>query len=190
MAIKNLKLVTLSIVVALAVNNASHAGNEENGSYNAYAVKNLPTLDYWPAPENIPQESATTNISFGGFSYENKISSELSKADGNNDSENNLTFCDLLKTNNELDESELDFNYIMGLYLEFGRGNITVEKARDIAKTKVESLKSRVKEFQEKQQENMDKKGHQEVGNKEILEAVLLNMWDKIEQKISEELIC
>ena len=80
MAIKNLKLVTLSIVVALAVNNASHAGNEENGSYSAYAVKNLPTLDYWPAPGNIPQESATTNISFGGFSYENKFRIKQSRS--------------------------------------------------------------------------------------------------------------
>jgi hypothetical protein len=76
----------------------------------------------------------------------------------------------------------------MGLYLEFGRGNITIEKARDVANRKVELLKLRVKESQEKQQEKNDKKGYQGVGKKEILEAVLLKEWSRIKQRISEDI--
>ena len=161
MRIKNLKLVTLSIVAAFAVNNASYT-----------AARELPNLFSLPVQDS-------SRIS--------KAGSELSKKEGNNDS-GNSTVCDLLKTDNELDESELDFNYIMGLYLEFGRGNITIEKARDVANGKVELLKLRVKESQEKQQEKNDKKGYQGVGKKEILEAVLLKEWAKIKQRISEDI--
>jgi hypothetical protein len=161
MRIKNLKLVTLSIVAAFAVNNASYT-----------AARELPNLFSLPVQDS-------SRISKSGL--------ELSKKEGNNDSGNSV-FCDLLETDNELDESELDFNYIMGLYLEFGRGNITIEKARDVANRKVELLKLRVKESQEKQQEKNDKKGYQGVGKKEILEAVLLKEWSRIKQRISEDI--
>lgn len=161
MRIKNLKLVTLSIVAAFAVNNASYT-----------AARELPNLFSLPVQDS-------SRISKAGL--------ELSKKEGNNDS-GNSAFCDFLETDNELDESELDFNYIMGLYLEFGRGNITIEKARDVANGKVELLKLRVKESQEKQQEKNDKKGYQGVGKKEILEAVLLKEWAKIKQRISEDI--
>ena len=178
MTIKNIKAAALLVIALSAVNNTSNAAGGESASssginyHSPYTEKNAKKFSKvdWPDPSSLYLDGFTS-VNFGGV-----------------DLKSETKMYDMLKTNAELDKSELDFNYIMGLYLEFGRGNITIEKARDIAKTKVESLKSRVKEFQEKQQENKDKKGHQEVGNKEILEAVLLNMWDKIEQKISEDI--
>ncbi|MFK7761592.1 MAG: hypothetical protein AB8B46_05785 [Candidatus Midichloriaceae bacterium] len=178
MIIKNIKAAALLVIALSAVNNTSNAAGGESASssginhHSPYTEKNAKKFSKvdWPDPSSLYLDGFTS-VNFGGV-----------------DLKSETKMYDMLKTNAELDKSELDFNYIMGLYLEFGRGNITIEKARDVAKTKVELLKSRVKEFQEKQQENNDKKGYQEVGNKEILEAVMLNMWSKIEQKISEDI--
>lgn len=118
MRIKNSKLITLSIVAAFAVNNASYTAARE--------------LSFWP------------NVMTSETSSTNKTKSNKESKVGHPDSKDSTIkfggFCPQ-EAKWKLKKQALDFNHMFGLFLQFGREEICIKKLQKEMSDKIVLVK-------------------------------------------------
>ena len=118
MRIKNLKLVTLSIVAAFAVNNASYTAAGE--------------LSFWP--------NVMTSKPFSNEKIKSSKESKVEHPDSRNSTIKFGGFCPQ-EAKWKLEKQALDFNHMFGLFLQFGREEICIKKLQKEMSDKIVLVK-------------------------------------------------
>ena len=118
MRIKNSKLITLSIVAAFAVNNASYTAAGE--------------LSFWP--NVMTSETSSTNKT---------KSSKESKVEHPDSKDSTIKFGGFCpqEAKWKLEKQALDFNHMFGLFLQFGREEICIKKLQKEMSDKIVLVK-------------------------------------------------
>jgi hypothetical protein len=129
-----------------------------------------------------------SNVSFagsGGFFYpfipnKNKIEPNKSNESVNksSESENKDSYATLLKFQSDYEQNRLQFNYIFGLCLDFGNGNLSIESLEEEMKNKVKASK--------KKEEIAFKNTEESEGNK-LWAKTIREVWEKFAKKVSED---
>ena len=118
MRIKNLKLITLSIVAAFAVNNASYTAAGE--------------LSFWP--------NVMTSKPFSNEKIKSSKESKVEHPDSRNSTIKFGGFCPQ-EAKWKLEKQALDFNHMFGLFLQFGREEICIKKLQKEMSDKIVLVK-------------------------------------------------
>ena len=159
-------------MAAFAVNNASYTVAEQTPNVMNSGAASIKKIKNYNAPKEEPDQTNRSSIT--------KSVQNFSVTDY-------LAFCDLLKINNELEESKLDFNHLYGVLLQVGSGKITIERAEEITKINVVKLKNRIKHLKKKQK-SKNKYENKKITNRRLIEAAFLEGWIILEKKIGADM--
>ena len=159
-------------MAAFAVNNASYTVAEQTPNVMNSGAASIKKIKNYNAPKEEPDQTNRSSIT--------KSVQNFSVTDY-------LAFCDLLKINNELEESKLDFNHLYGVLLQVGSGKITIERAEEITKINVVKLKNRIKHLKKKQK-SKNKYENKKITNRRLIEAAFLEGWIILEKKIGADI--
>ena len=129
-----------------------------------------------------------SNVSFAGsegFFYpsipnKNKIETSKSNESVNKSSksENKDSYATLLKFQSEYEQSRLQFDYIFGLCLDFGNGNLSIVSLEEEMQNKVKASKKK---------EEIAFKNAEEIEGNKLWAKTIREVWEKFAEKVSED---
>ena len=144
----NKLVTTLSIIGFLGVSNVSFAGSG--------------ALFYPSAPNKNKIESSKSNEA----------------ANKSSESQDKDSYATLLKFQSDYEQSRLQFNYIFGLYLDFGDGKLSIENLEEEMQNKVKACKQKEKTAFEN--------GEKDEVNK-LLARTTREVWEKVAKAVSAD---
>ena len=144
----NKLVTTLSIIGFLGVSNISFAGSE--------------ALFYPSAPNKNKIESSKSNEA----------------ANKSSESQDKDSYATLLKFQSNYEQSRLQFNYIFGLFIDFGNGNISIESLEEEMKNKVKASKKK---------EAMTFKNAEVNEVNKIWARTISEVWEKVAKAVSAD---
>lgn len=187
---QNLKVATLSMVAALAVNNASYAVGGEGTSLSDKNIRSktatLKKADITCDPAQTTQVYPNYQTSVLKNTTIEQVASELSKGDGRENDikgEDNSVIIELFVINGQLHSYKLAYDNIYGLFLEFGERHLSIEEVMERAVKKVEILKGMLSKSLQIRQ---DKKEYR--GIRELKLEVMGGAWSRVIEKIKEDI--
>ena len=144
----NKLVTTLSIIGFLGVSNVSFAGSG--------------ALFYPSAPNKNKIESSKSNEA----------------ANKSSESQDKDSYATLLKFQSNYEQSRLQFNYIFGLFIDFGNGNISIESLEEEMKNKVKASKKK---------EAMTFKNAEVNEVNKIWARTISEVWEKVAKAVSAD---
>jgi hypothetical protein len=166
----NKLVTTLSIITVLSASNVSFASGGDVTRLSHYAGQ-IPTELNFTKP-STGEGDGGIDIKFGGFGTKDKT--EL----GEGDAQNKDSYSTLLKFQSDYEQSRLQFNYIFGLYLDFGDGKLSIENLEEEMQNKVKACKQKEKTAFEN--------GEEDEVNK-LLARTTREVWEKVAKAVSAD---
>jgi hypothetical protein len=145
--------------------NISFAAEGDTIKLSSYAGQ-IPTELNFTAPKSIARDMAIMSVGFGGFGIKDKAEQEEREAQNKN------SYSAFLKIEEEYEKSRLKYHYILGLFLDFGYGKLSIDNLEKEIENKIKLCKK------------MEKKAFETFENDEenqLFATTIREVWEKFE---------